>query len=259
VPGEIRARATPGRGGELRRRAGRDDPTTRVAPARAELDGPVGGGDHIEVVLDDDDRAAGVDEVMELGDQQLDVGGVQPGGQLIKQVERVAASTSSLSPNGSRALPASPTTPSTGGNCGRIRGWGRSRCAPSISRTTSAGPLPSSRRALARSPRGDRRAASGAAAGDPRGGLLSAGREGLAAELPDADGAPRPLAVLLEETLLAVVRPAAAELDCGVELEGIVALASTGGGAGRQRADCERGGIEEVLTGLLERTADLRA
>jgi carboxylate-amine ligase len=83
-----------------------------------------------------------------------------------------------------------------------------------------------------------------------------AGREGLAAELPDADGHPRPLATVLEETL-ALARPAAAELGCTEELEGIAALVETGGGAGLQRADCERGGIDAVLSGLLTRTAAL--
>jgi carboxylate-amine ligase len=85
-----------------------------------------------------------------------------------------------------------------------------------------------------------------------------AGREGLAAELPDADGNPRPLPVVLEETL-ALARPAAAELGCATELEGIAALVGDGGGAGLQRADGERGGIDTVLSGLLKRTADLLA
>jgi carboxylate-amine ligase len=89
-------------------------------------------------------------------------------------------------------------------------------------------------------------------------GSYRAGREGLAAELPDADGNPHPLTAVLEETL-ELARPAAAELGCAVELEGILTLVEAGGGAGRQRADCERGGIETVLTGLLERTADLPA
>jgi carboxylate-amine ligase len=85
-----------------------------------------------------------------------------------------------------------------------------------------------------------------------------AGREGLAAELPDADGNPRPLAAVLEETL-ALARPAAAELGCAAELEGIVTLVDAGGGAGIQRADDERSGIDAVLQGLLERTAALPA
>jgi carboxylate-amine ligase len=85
-----------------------------------------------------------------------------------------------------------------------------------------------------------------------------AGREGLSAELPDADGNPRPLAAVIEETL-ALVRPASLELGCAVALDGILTLVEEGGGAGRQRADCESGGIERVLTGLLGRSADLPA
>jgi carboxylate-amine ligase len=87
-------------------------------------------------------------------------------------------------------------------------------------------------------------------------GSYRAGREGLAAELPDADGNPRPLATVLEETL-ELARPASVELGCEDELAGIVTLMETGGGAGLQRADCGRGGIDAVLTGLLERSADL--
>ena len=45
----------------------------------------------VEVVLDHDDRVAGVDEPVQLAQQQRDVGGVQPGRRLVEQVERVAA------------------------------------------------------------------------------------------------------------------------------------------------------------------------
>jgi carboxylate-amine ligase len=81
-------------------------------------------------------------------------------------------------------------------------------------------------------------------------------REGLAAELPDADGYPRPLIDVLEEAL-ELARPAAAEIGCLEQLDGIESLAAEGGGASAQRSDFERGGIEEVLKGLLERTAEV--
>jgi hypothetical protein len=61
-------------------------------------------------------------------------------------------------------------------------------------------------------------------------------------------------------TSIAVISPdpgRSQQLGCADELEGIVTLVETGGGTGLQRADCARGGIEAVLTGLLERTADL--
>ena len=74
--------------------AGAPVATTRppgVAAARAEVDDPVGGGDGVEVVLDQHDRVAGVDEPVQLAQQQRDVGRVQPGGGLVEQVERVPA------------------------------------------------------------------------------------------------------------------------------------------------------------------------
>ena len=43
----------------LRRRAGDDDLAARVAALGAEIDDPVGGADHVEVVLDDHQRMAG--------------------------------------------------------------------------------------------------------------------------------------------------------------------------------------------------------
>jgi len=78
-------------------------------------------------------------------------------------------------------------------------------------------------------------------------------REGLGAELPDAEGYSRPLIDVLDETL-ELARPAAAKIGCLGELEGIELLAAEGGGASAQRADFESGGIDEVLKGLLERT-----
>jgi carboxylate-amine ligase len=80
-----------------------------------------------------------------------------------------------------------------------------------------------------------------------------AGRDGLAAELPDAEGRLRPVAEVLEETL-ALARPAADEVGCAEELESLSALVASGGGAGLQRADHDAGGMDAVLAGLLERT-----
>ena len=75
-------------------------------------------------------------------------------------------------------------------------------------------------------------------------------------KLPDADGELRPVAVVLERTL-ALARPAAAESANAAELAGLEALVADRGGAGLQRADYERGGMDAVLAGLLERTRDL--
>ena len=80
-----------------------------------------------------------------------------------------------------------------------------------------------------------------------------AGRSGLAAQLPDADGRLRPVPDVLEEAL-ALARPVADELGCAADLAGVVELVAEGGGAGLQRADHARGGMDAVLGGLMERT-----
>jgi carboxylate-amine ligase len=82
-----------------------------------------------------------------------------------------------------------------------------------------------------------------------------AGREGIDARLPDADGNPRELAVVLAETL-DLVSAEADQLGCASDLKGLEDLVREGGGAAVQRADHERGGMAAVLAGLLERSAD---
>ena len=56
-----------------------DDPAAVVASAGAEVDDPVGVRHDRLVVLDDDDRFAGVDEPVEQAEQLLDVGEVEGG------------------------------------------------------------------------------------------------------------------------------------------------------------------------------------
>ena len=58
-----------------------------VAGAGTEVDDPVGVGHHRLVVLDDDDRLAGVDEPVEQAEQLLDVGEVEAGGRLVEDVD----------------------------------------------------------------------------------------------------------------------------------------------------------------------------
>ena len=72
---------------EVGRRALEDDPPAVVAGAGAEVDDPVGVRHHGLVVLDDDDRLAGVDEPVEQAEQLLDVGEVQAGGRLVEDVD----------------------------------------------------------------------------------------------------------------------------------------------------------------------------
>src|SRR6185295_1047100 len=55
-----------------------------------EVDYPVGGLDHVEVVLDDQHRVAGVAQAVQDVQQHLDVVEVQAGGGLVEDVERAA-------------------------------------------------------------------------------------------------------------------------------------------------------------------------
>ena len=64
-----------------------DDAAAVVAGAGAEVDDPVGVRHDRLVVLDDEDRLAGVDEPVEQCEQLLDVGEVQAGGRLIQDVD----------------------------------------------------------------------------------------------------------------------------------------------------------------------------
>ena len=64
-----------------------DDPAAVVAGAGAEVDDPVGVRHDRLVVLDDDDRLAGVDEPVEQAEQLLDVGEVEAAGRLVEDVD----------------------------------------------------------------------------------------------------------------------------------------------------------------------------
>ena len=74
-------------GDEVGGRALEDDPAAVVAGAGAEVDDPVGVRHDRLVVLDDDDRLAGVDEPVEQAEQLLDVGEVEAGGRLVEDVD----------------------------------------------------------------------------------------------------------------------------------------------------------------------------
>jgi hypothetical protein len=50
-----------------------DDASTASAAFRAEIDEPVGFGDEVEVMFDDDDGVAGIDEALEDLDETADV------------------------------------------------------------------------------------------------------------------------------------------------------------------------------------------
>ena len=52
---------------------------------------PIAGGDDLHVVLNDDHRVAGANQVLQLALEPLHVGWMEPGGGLVKHIERVAA------------------------------------------------------------------------------------------------------------------------------------------------------------------------
>jgi glutamate---cysteine ligase / carboxylate-amine ligase len=84
-------------------------------------------------------------------------------------------------------------------------------------------------------------------------GVFRAARFGVTAELPDSDGRLRPTAELLDEAL-ATVAGEARELGCTAELQLLRPLVEQGGGAARQRAIYEIGGMEALLRELTKLT-----
>ena len=70
--------------------AGGDDAPAAVAALGAKIDDPVGGLDHVQVVLDDDDGVARVAQPVQHVEQQLDVVEMQAGGGLIEHIQRAA-------------------------------------------------------------------------------------------------------------------------------------------------------------------------
>jgi glutamate---cysteine ligase / carboxylate-amine ligase len=84
-------------------------------------------------------------------------------------------------------------------------------------------------------------------------GMFRAARFGVAAELPDPDGRLRPVPELLE-VALDDAGGYAGELRCSAALEELPAMLRRGGGAGRQRAAHEIGGMGALLRQLTELT-----
>src|SRR5262245_23454143 len=74
----------------LFRSSARDDPAAGLAALGPEVDDPVRALDHVEVVLDDHERVAGVGEAIQHTHELADVLEVQTGGRLVEYVQRVA-------------------------------------------------------------------------------------------------------------------------------------------------------------------------
>src|SRR5947209_19030038 len=88
---EEAARVRGGRPHDLFGRAGGDDVAAQVAAFGAEVNDVVGGFYHVEVVLDDEERAARFDQSAEGGEQLVDVVEVEARGRLVEDVERARA------------------------------------------------------------------------------------------------------------------------------------------------------------------------
>src|SRR5690606_16768407 len=73
--------------GHLLRRARRHQRAAARSPLGTHVDDPGGGRAHVEVVLDDDDRVAAVDQPPEHAQQPPDVLEVQAGGRLVEDVD----------------------------------------------------------------------------------------------------------------------------------------------------------------------------
>src|SRR5690606_16282609 len=72
---------------DLLRRAFRDDHAAAAAALGPEVDDPVGRLDHVEVMLDHDDRIAAVRKPLKDAEQALDIREVQPGRRLVEDIE----------------------------------------------------------------------------------------------------------------------------------------------------------------------------
>ncbi len=89
--GELVAGVGGGVGGDLFGGAGGYDLAAGAAAFGAHVDDPVGGFDDVEVVLDDEEGAAAVDEFAEGGEELGDVVEVEAGGGLVEDVEGAAS------------------------------------------------------------------------------------------------------------------------------------------------------------------------
>ena len=65
-------------------RAGADQRSAGVTALRPQIDDPVGRADHVQIVLDDEQRMAGVDQSAECAQELCDIVEVQPRGRLVE-------------------------------------------------------------------------------------------------------------------------------------------------------------------------------
>ena len=72
---------------DLLRGAGGDDGAAAAAAFGAEVDDIVGAFDDVEIVLNDDDRIARINELIQHLDQPVDIGHMQAGGRLVEDID----------------------------------------------------------------------------------------------------------------------------------------------------------------------------
>ena len=83
-------------GGDLVRRARGDDAPAGGTSAGTHVDDPVGIGDHVEIVLDDDDGRPAFDEPVEHTEQHAHVQRVQADGRLVEHEHGIRLGASHL-------------------------------------------------------------------------------------------------------------------------------------------------------------------
>ena len=69
----------------------RYDLPAALAALGPQVDHPIGAADHVQIVLDDQDAAAVLDQPLESAQQLRDVVEVQPGGRLVEDEQRAVA------------------------------------------------------------------------------------------------------------------------------------------------------------------------
>ena len=88
VLAERASRVRPFLGHDCARRARAHELAARLAALRSEVDDPVAGADHVEVVLDDDERVSGGDQPPERAEELGDVVEMEPGRRLVEEEQR---------------------------------------------------------------------------------------------------------------------------------------------------------------------------
>ena len=86
VPQRLAGMRLPGSSGGSLRRTCRDELATAGARFRAEVQNPIGFGDHIEVVLDEYDGVTRIHESVQYMDESLDIGHMQADGGFVEHV-----------------------------------------------------------------------------------------------------------------------------------------------------------------------------